>query len=118
MAHMYRTVFLRIGAAAAIASALTLSARAQEAGDEHRGRGFAVRHCAECHAVEPGTSLSPNPGAPSFVSVANTKGMTGRALAVWLDSSHPTMPNFVLKRDDRDNVVAYIMSLKKSPPPN
>ncbi|HML28124.1 MAG TPA: cytochrome C, partial [Hyphomicrobium sp.] len=55
---------------------------------------------------------SPHPGAPSFTSVAKTSGMTGRALAVWLDTSHPTMPNFVLRTEDRDNVVAYIMSLK------
>ena len=39
--------------------------------------------------------------------------MTGRALAVALQTSHETMPNFVLERHDRDNIVAYIMSLRR-----
>jgi hypothetical protein len=45
--------------------------------------------------------------------VANTTGMTATALAVWLTTSHPTMPNMVLDPQDRDNVIAYIISLKK-----
>ena len=45
-------------------------------------------------------------------SVANTPGMTELALTVWLQSSHPTMPNIVLKQDDLRNVVAYIRSLE------
>jgi hypothetical protein len=39
--------------------------------------------------------------------------MTRRALVVWLQSSHPNMPNIMLEAQDRDDVVAYIMSLKK-----
>jgi hypothetical protein len=34
------------------------------------------------------------------------------ALSVWLQSSHPTMPNIVLSQDEIRNVVAYIHSLK------
>ena len=39
-------------------------------------------------------------------------GMTEMALSVWLQSSHPTMPNIVLSQDEIRNVVAYIRSLK------
>ena len=39
--------------------------------------------------------------------------MTGRALAVALQTSHETMCNFVLERQDRDHIVAYIMSLRQ-----
>jgi hypothetical protein len=50
--------------------------------------------------------------APSFEKVAGTPGMTDRALRVWLQSSHPTMPNFILDSDERADIVVYIMSLK------
>ncbi len=50
--------------------------------------------------------------APPFQEVADTPGMTELALSVWLQSSHPTMPNIVLEQDDLRNVVAYIRSLK------
>jgi hypothetical protein len=38
--------------------------------------------------------------------------MTARALAVWLQTSHPTMPDFIIPPGDMDNVIAYIMSLR------
>lgn len=104
-----------VSAAAAILGFLSSPTIAQETGDRHSGYNFAQKHCAECHAVEPSDLDSPNPSAPSFTSVAKTSGMNGRALAAWLDTSHPTMPNFILRRDDRDDVVAYIISLKNAP---
>jgi mono/diheme cytochrome c family protein len=110
--------FMRgIGAAAAAAVCLfPITANAEEIGDAAIGSAFALKYCAECHAVKPGEAYSPNPGAPSFTSVAKTSGMTGRALAVWLDNSHPTMPNFILHAEQRDNVISYIMSLKSEKP--
>ncbi len=110
--------FLRgIGAATAAAVCLfPIAVNAEEIGDAAIGSAFALKYCAECHAVKPGEAYSRNPGAPSFTSVAKTSGMTGRALAVWLDNSHPTMPNFILHADQRDNVIACIMSLKSEKP--
>jgi hypothetical protein len=67
---------------------------------------------SECHALHRGET-SPEPTAPPFGDVANTKGMTATALTVWLTTSHPTMPNFVIEAHDMDNVVAYILSLKE-----
>jgi mono/diheme cytochrome c family protein len=96
-----------------VAAALVAqSAMAQEPGDVRAGHVFASLHCAECHAVMPGPDKSPNANAPPFAKVAATPGMTGRALAVWLQSSHPTMPDFLIAQEDRDNVIAYIMSLQ------
>lgn len=105
-----------IAAAASLVAGLSNQASAQEVGDARAGRSFALTHCAECHAVKENDEQSPNRNAPSFASVATTSGMTERALAVWLQTSHPTMPNFVLDPNDRDNVIAYIMSLKPVPP--
>ena len=92
-----------------------LVANSQEAGDPREGLQFARANCTACHAVNSSDEKSPNPNAPAFASVAKTPGMTGRALAVWLQSSHPTMPDFIIAAKDRDNVIAYIMSLQPIP---
>ena len=84
---------------------------AQE-GDVAAGQAYAQQVCADCHAVLPNEQISPLPQAPTFQKVASMPGMTEMALSVWLQTSHPTMPNIVLKQDDLRNVVAYIESLK------
>jgi mono/diheme cytochrome c family protein len=83
-----------------------------ELGDPQQGLAYAKQICAECHAVEAGDELSPSPDAPSFSEVANTPGMNARALVVWLQSPHPTMPHFMIPPGDTDNIVAYITSLR------
>lgn len=117
--HQLRPGAIRGLMTAAILAAASMpsAADSQEIGDARQGYNFAAKHCAECHAIDFGNPKSPNADAPSFTSVAQTSGMSGRALAVWLDTTHPTMPNFVLHADDRNDVIAYIMSLKNRPPP-
>ncbi len=97
--------------AAGLLFGLGPAARAQEA-DIGAGATYAKQVCALCHAVLPNEQISPLPQAPTFQKVADTPGMTEMALSVWLQSSHPTMPNIILKPDDLRNVVAYIESLK------
>lgn len=111
----YRSRRAWYGAAMAAALILPVSAYAQEPGDAKAGYAFARRNCAECHAIERGQTQSPNQDAPSFESASKTRGMTGRALVVWLETSHPTMPNFLISEKDRNDVVAYILSLKPAP---
>jgi mono/diheme cytochrome c family protein len=83
-------------------------------GDAEKGHDYAVDVCAECHAVRTGEAASPVPRAPRFEDVANTPGMTATALTVWLQSSHPTMPNIVMKDEEMRDVIQYILSLKSS----
>ena len=58
------------------------------------------------------TRLPESTGVATFKAIANTPGMTPTALAVWFQTSHPTMPNFILAPEDRDDVIAYIVSLR------
>jgi mono/diheme cytochrome c family protein len=88
------------------------AAHAQDA-DIAAGQAYAEKVCAACHAVLANENMSPLAEAPTFQSVADTPGMTEMALTVWLQSSHPTMPNIILKPDDLRNVVAYIRSLDR-----
>jgi mono/diheme cytochrome c family protein len=103
--------FLQTLAIAAV-TALPGAAGAAQLGDAKAGHAYATSVCAECHEVEAGESFSPNPDAPTFQEVADTPGMTAQALTVWLQTSHPTMPDFIIKPDDMDNLIAYITSLR------
>lgn len=111
---------IRAALALALALLSPLPLLAQEAGSVARGRDLARAVCAGCHAVEPGEGWMeappPLPFEPGvilpFGDIANTPGVTGRALHVWLTSSHPTMPDIMLERGQIEDVVAYILSLR------
>jgi mono/diheme cytochrome c family protein len=94
--------------------ALMRGATAQDA-NIVAGRAYAVEVCADCHAVLAGEDLSSRLGATAFQEIAETPGMTEYALSVWLQTSHPTMPNIILEQDDMRNVIAYIRSLDRRP---
>lgn len=79
--------------------------------DAARGQGLAEQWCSQCHGVRPNQS-SANPDAPSFSAIAAEPSATQYALRTFLRVPHPTMPNFILKPDDIDDVVGYITSLK------
>jgi len=85
---------------------------AGEAGNPALGFTYAQQTCASCHAIAAGESLSPNPAAPAFDTIANTPGMTGIALNVWLHTPHPSMPNFIVDADRIDDLSAYLATLK------
>ena len=105
-----------VSLAVAVAILFASGATAQEPGSVTKGAELARSVCAHCHAVGSGQRRSPNPMAPSFATLATTPGMTGTALRVWLRSSHPTMPDYILSDHDRDDVVAYILSLNRRTP--
>ena len=90
------------------------SANAQEVGSVQEGSRLAREVCAECHAIDNAAGGSANFNAPTFKVIANTPGMTSAALTVALQTTHLTMPNFVINGDALQNIIAYILSLKKS----
>jgi mono/diheme cytochrome c family protein len=98
----------------ALAASLAMScvAQAQGTGNVEAGHAYAKKICGECHAVERGETDYINP--PSFQNVADSPGITERALAFWLQNPHPNMPNFILPEADMKNVITYIMSLKST----
>ena len=90
------------------------SANAQQIGSVQEGHRLAREVCAECHAIDNTGGDSINPDAPTFKVIANTPGMTSAALTVALQTAHRTMPNFVMKDDASQSIIAYILSLKES----
>jgi mono/diheme cytochrome c family protein len=95
-------------------AALLLSAGetfARAAGDPEKGELLARETCSSCHAVERSSRPSPNPRAPPFREIAQTPGMTALALRAALQTSHQSMPNLVLGKGSREDVIAYILDL-------
>jgi mono/diheme cytochrome c family protein len=93
-----------------LTAALSAAANAQD-GNVRAGRFYAVANCSRCHDIEDGL-LSPNPKSPPFGTIANTPGITGAALNKILRTPHRDMPDFILPKQDLENVIAYILSLK------
>jgi cytochrome c len=89
-------------------------------GDPASGRQIANAQCSSCHRVRPtlstderGPSLTDTDGPPSFQSIADLPSTTGLALNVFLHSNHKNMPNISLSAGDADDIIAYILSLKR-----
>lgn len=77
-----------------------------------RGHALAQAWCSECHAVEKFAIPLDQRRAPAFVAIAGQRSTTPLAIRVFLQSSHEPMPNFILKKQDIDDLAAYIMSLR------
>ena len=103
---------LRLFCFAALLVAEAPVALAQESGSAERGHRFALDACAECHAVERGIYESPLYEAPSFAEIADSEDMSSVALVPFFQTSHPSMPNFVIPADDIRDLTAYLLSLR------
>ena len=76
------------------------------------GRTLAQSLCVECHQVEANpTTQSRNPDAPRFADVARMPSTTALSIRVFLRSTHPTMPNFILGVEEIESLSAYILGL-------
>jgi mono/diheme cytochrome c family protein len=83
-----------------------------QAGDPQVGLALAERVCSACHAIRSGQIRLPNSRAPTFLEFATMPGMTVAALTVALTTPHAGMPLFELAAAEREDVIAYILSLR------
>lgn len=81
-------------------------------GDASSGRRLAEAWCTECHSIELKTAPT-GKIAPDLTAIANQQSTTALSLNAFLRSNHNTMPNFMIGRADADDIVAYILSLKR-----
>jgi mono/diheme cytochrome c family protein len=102
------------GPICAVAVAILLMAGGPADADPLAGKRLSERWCAACHAIAPNQS-SANPKAPAFSELAAEPSITEYSLRAFLRTPHSTMPNFLLKPDDADDVISYIMSIKPRP---
>jgi len=85
--------------------ATLLSALGQQLGDPVAGERLAAHNCATCHGA--------HGAAPAFTAIAAMPSTTQTSLAVFLRTSHASMPNLILSAADRNNLIAYILSLRR-----
>jgi len=93
---------------------ISAAVAASSSGDAAAGGRSAERICSECHAVGAGEGLSPHPQAPPFQVIANARGKNEIALKVWFQVPHRSMPEFVLAEQESEDLIAYILSLRKT----
>jgi mono/diheme cytochrome c family protein len=89
-----------------------VATQAAQIGSVEEGLRIARERCAACHLVVKENGRSVNEKAPTFARIANIPGMTPSALRAALNTSHSTMPNLIIKDDDADSIIAYILSLR------
>jgi mono/diheme cytochrome c family protein len=92
-----------------------VSAAAQSVpGDVERGRELAERVCSNCHKVKADPAAAVSTDVLSFPSIANRPGVNAESLAGRIIVPHPAMPNVQLTVRELREVIAYILSLKRS----
>jgi len=111
---MKRWLFLVLWLTAGTAGPYGVAAFAQDVrGDPVAGRQLVVKECSECHSVSAEQRKLRLYAAPGFDEVAGKTQTTAISLRAFLQQTHPSMPNFMLTTAERDNVIAYILSLKQ-----
>jgi len=102
-----------VGLGTALALLSPTFARAQDMGDPMEGRKIASTWCSNCHRIDSGGAGQAGDGAPTWAAVAAMPSTTSMSLHAFLMSPHGRMPDFTLSRGQIDDLVAYILSLKK-----
>ena len=107
--------WMRLVLAAAVALAALFLIRLHDArgGTASAGHRLADAWCKDCHAIA-WTAAGARRGPPDFSAIANRSSTTALSLKVFLQTSHPTMPNIILKPDESDSLINYILSLKRN----
>jgi mono/diheme cytochrome c family protein len=98
--------------ALAVAAALSLCPTAFAQSPE-RGAELARRWCANCHVVEGSPAAASADGLPSFPALANAPGQSADHLRATMNPQHSRMPDFALSKRQQDDLVSYILSLRK-----
>ena len=83
-----------------------------DAGDPASGLRLATALCSQCHRILP-MALPDRADPPSFQSIADLPSTTGISLYVFLHSNHRNMPDFIVSNAESNDLIAYILSLKK-----
>ena len=104
---------LRVTLAAAVLAALPFAVAAQEIGDVAAGAHLAATWCSSCHVVTPSARAGASTGVPTFAAIAHMSSTTPISLRAFLQTPHARMPDLQLSRDETDNLIAYILSLRR-----
>lgn len=106
---------LALACMAAAALALAACATAKPPPDRvAEGRQIATTLCIECHRVSEAESGPAVRGGPAFPVIAGRPDLTDGVLNQFLQETHWPMPNLLLSFNQREAVIAYIRTLRRS----
>jgi mono/diheme cytochrome c family protein len=116
-----KRIMAGFGAAAVALAALSGCIPNGARPDPSRGRAIADTWCSECHRISPDQPSGSRPGhimpppvtAPSFMSVAARPGIDAAQLRAFMADLHPPMPTFRLSATEKEDVIAYILTLQR-----
>jgi mono/diheme cytochrome c family protein len=80
-------------------------------GDAASGKRLAETWCSSCHLVS-SDQTSATTEAPPFAEVARRSEDEFGWLRAFLSDPHPNMPQLSLSREEIQNLIAYIASLR------
>lgn len=80
-----------------------------------RGRQLAVRLCSSCHVVDDVGKASVPAGIGTFRGIANSPGQSADRISNVLILPHLPMPDNQLTRDEIQDILAYLESLRTNP---
>ncbi len=83
------------------------AARAQQFGDLAAGERLAGANCAQCHGADGAQGA-----APALAAIAAMPSTTQASLGVFLQTPHASMPSLILSVAERNDLIAYILSLR------
>ncbi len=99
--------------AALISLTASLSAAEPILGDAEAGRMMAVEICAECHNVILSPEIERANAPRSFTAIAKDRVYTPTSLRVFFATPHVQMPDFIFTRSQQDDLIAYLMTMRK-----
>ncbi len=103
-----------VGAIVGIGTMLAASlSHSQSFGNSTHGQVLSETWCRSCHLVSAANRPNANDGVPSFQAIARQPSTTSTGLRVFLQTPHPRMPNDVLSSSQTEDIIAYILSLKR-----
>jgi mono/diheme cytochrome c family protein len=97
---------------AVLAGAAMAAPAMAESGNATRGRALAEQFCAKCHAIAPGRT-GPEPAVPSFMRMAADPEQTRSSLRQFITLPHYEMEPQTMTSAEIDDVIAYILSLRR-----
>lgn len=83
---------------------------AARAADAEAGQRLVRQWCTSCHVAEGRTGTDM---APPLSAVVNERQRKEGYLRAWLADPHPPMPNLSLTKQEIDDIVAYLETLKR-----
>jgi len=100
----------RLPLAVFVSLALAAATTRPTCADATRGSQLAQQWCASCHVTGGSPAGSLQQGPPSFYTIAGAR--TGGQLRVFLSHPHGAMPDLSLTRQEIDDLVSYIETLR------